>query len=64
MAERRVTRPCKDCGQPTVFRITGHIPSDLAMLCRRCITQRSRAIAAARSPKQVLRKPTVKKPRD
>jgi hypothetical protein len=64
MAERRVTRPCKDCGRPTVFRITGYIPSDLAMLCRSCLAQRARAIAAARSPKQALRKPTDKKGRD
>jgi hypothetical protein len=61
--EREVERRCQGCGRPTRFKITRRLPQGLALLCRSCWAQRARAIAAARSPKQALRKSTDKKPR-
>lgn len=55
---REVIRPCKDCGERVRFKFRYHIPVGLALLCPRCWKKRGRHIAADRSPKQSLRKPT------
>jgi hypothetical protein len=55
---RNVVRPCADCGTRVTFRISGHVPNGLALLCTECWRLRARDLQVERSRKQQLRKPT------
>jgi hypothetical protein len=58
---RDVVRPCPDCGTRVSFRIRGHVPKDLALLCTECWRKRALDVQAERSRKQDLRKPTARR---
>jgi hypothetical protein len=58
---RQVIRPCADCGKLVTFKMRGHVPIGLALLCTSCWRLRGMDVQAERSGKQRMRHPTTRR---